>query len=210
MVKWQALLKLGSITVSTEACVQVDLLRHGVTQAGQAYIGSSDSLLTDDGWHQMEQTLSKSQDWDLVVSSPLQRCRLFAESYAKQQGLELQVEPAFREYHFGIMEGKTAQQVIDQHPGVLEAFWQDPVNCAPPQAETLADFQTRILAGASNLLRQCAGKRVLLICHGGVIRALLCHLDRKPISQLLQYPAAHGTLHSVSLTDEALCLTETS
>lgn len=175
------------------------LLRHGETTADKAYIGRSDPPLTAYGWQQMQQALADAPAWVEVIASPRQRCRLFAEQIATETGCALQIMPAFAEYNFGIMEGLTAVEVLEQHPGVLEAFWQDPLNNPPPRAEALADFELRLRSGLEQLAEQpCDGAR-LLVCHGGVIRALRCFERGESIGGLLQHSAPHGALVSMSL-----------
>jgi len=175
------------------------LLRHGETSAGKAYIGRSDPPLTALGWQQMQQALEDAPIWTEVVTSPRQRCRQFAERIAAETGCSLQIMPEFAEYDFGIMEGLTAVEVLEQYPGVLDAFWQDPLNNPPPCAELLADFEQRLRTGLKRLAEQPGNGARLVICHGGVIRALRCFEQRESIGDLLKHSAPHGALISMSL-----------
>ena len=65
--------------------LRLDLLRHGETESGGGFRGSLDDALTARGWAQMR-TAVEGGRWDLLVSSPLQRCRAFAEELAQRQG----------------------------------------------------------------------------------------------------------------------------
>ena len=69
------------MSIQTSKVTTVDVLRHGQCQGGQIFRGSTDVLLTDLGWQQMEQALENYQGWEAVVASPLRRCQLFAEQY---------------------------------------------------------------------------------------------------------------------------------
>ena len=191
------------LTVMTDS-LTLQLLRHGETTAGSAYIGRSDPALTELGWQQMEEAVAGAAGWQRIISSPRQRCLGFARQLAQQQGCPLSVMDAFAEYDFGVMEGLTAQQVLDQYPGVLENFWNDPAGCPPPGAETLAAFEQRLKAGLAQVLAESAGSSVLIICHGGVIRALRCLEQQQSVAQLLQYSAPHGELYSLQLTEQLL------
>ncbi len=182
----------------------LQLLRHGETTAGSAYIGRSDPALTALGWQQMNDAVAGLSGWQRIISSPRQRCLGFARQLAQQHNCPLTVMDAFAEYDFGVMEGLTAQQVLDQHPGVLDAFWNDPAGSPPPGAETLAAFEQRLTAGLRQLLDESAGQAVLLICHGGVIRALRCLEQQQSVAQLLQYSAPHGELYPLTLTARLL------
>lgn len=61
----------------------LDFLRHGETSLSHTLRGKTDDALTAKGWAQMQSTIAQaeqvSQAWDVIYSSPLQRCRLFAE-----------------------------------------------------------------------------------------------------------------------------------
>lgn len=203
MAGWQRLPKPGWQTAMTDS-LRLQLLRHGETTAGGAYIGRSDPALTELGWQQMEEAVAGTAGWQRIISSPRQRCLSFARQLAQQHDCPLTVMDAFAEYDFGVMEGLTAQQVLDQHPGVLENFWDNPVGCPPPEAETLAAFEQRLKAGLAQVLAESAGQSVLIICHGGVIRALRCLEQHQPVARLLQYSAPHGELYALELTEQLL------
>mgnify|MGYP000101619113 CR=1 FL=1 len=181
---------------------RLHLLRHGQTTAGKAYIGSTDVALTDLGWQQMrhsvEQYMASGETWDLVLSSPLQRCATFAREFCAEQGLAVQILADLAEYHFGDWEAKTALQVMEQFPNALEAFWSDPENNPPANAESLMGFSQRIDAVVEQIKQQHTGKKILVICHGGVMRYLLSAQQNQPLSAMLNYPVDHGELLSIN------------
>ena len=181
---------------------RLHLLRHGQTTAGKAYIGSTDVALTDLGWQQMrssvEAYLSSGGNWDLVLSSPRQRCAAFARELAEKQSLPVQIIDNLAEYHFGDWEGKTAIEVMQQFPNALEAFWQDPEANPPTNAETLPSFSLRIDQVIKQIKEQYSQQRVLVICHGGVMRYLLSAEQNQPISAMLNFPVEHGELLSIN------------
>ena len=63
--------------------IMLDLLRHGETELGHTLRGSTDDALTSKGWKIMQQTVNTALDhglqWDMILSSPLQRCLNFAQ-----------------------------------------------------------------------------------------------------------------------------------
>lgn len=180
----------------------IHLLRHGKTTAGSAYIGSTDVELTALGWEQMqssvEQYLMANSPWDCILTSPLQRCSKFAQALADQLSIPLVVKDPLREYHFGDWENKTALQVMDQYPNMLELFWSDPLHNPPHNGETLSQFSERIDAVLAEVKLSASYKKPLLICHGGVMRYLLSQEQKLPISSMLDFPVDHGQLMSIS------------
>lgn len=173
---------------------QVDLLRHGAVQGGVCFRGSTDDPLTNTGWQQMRDATHPSH-WDQVISSPLCRCADFAQAFAEQHALPLTFEPRFQEMHFGQWEGMSITELMKKNEAQLARFWSNPELYPPPEGECLSQVQGRVLAAWQNLIQTCNGQRVLLITHGGVIRILLCHLQQRPIAELLEIEVKHGGLY---------------
>jgi len=172
----------------------IDLLRHGDVSGGACYRGITNDALSERGWRQMLQRVKCFNHWDLIVSSPLQRCLRFAKDLILQRQLPLIIEPSFQEINFGDWEGKTATQIETQQLGDLAAFYQDPIKNPPPNSEPILDFQQRVLKGWQQLLQRQQGKKILIITHGGVIRALFSLLLNIPIKNSFAIQVSHGGL----------------
>ncbi|MDB6060117.1 MAG: fructose-2,6-bisphosphatase [Verrucomicrobiaceae bacterium] len=160
----------------------IDLLRHGECEGGEIFRGSTDVPLIEAGWEQMRQSLQPHSGWDCVVSSSLQRCRLFAEQFSTQHELPLSVNANFAEIHFGDWEGQKITDVEREHGASLWRFWNDPERFSPPNGETMHVFRDRVLAAIKEVLVEHGGKHILLISHGAVIRALLCDWLQMPLT----------------------------
>ena len=179
--------------------LRVDLLRHGETELGGGLRGSIDDALTDLGWAQMRAAVVGQGPWDRLVSSPLQRCARFAEELGAQQGLPVHLDKDLQELHFGAWEGQSAAALMETDAQALGLFWADPYSFTPPQGEPVADFSARVLAALKRLHATCAGERILLISHGGVMRLLLAQARGLPREQLLNVEVGHGALFSLTL-----------
>lgn len=172
----------------------IDLLRHGETERGGGFRGSLDDALTARGWQQMRDAIGNTGAWDVLVSSPLQRCAAFANELAAQRGLPLNLEPDLRELHFGDWEGCSAAELMQDNAEALGLFWADPYCFTPPGGEPLVQFEARVLAAIERLQLRFAGQRVLVICHAGVMRLLLARARGLPRERLLEVVVAHGEL----------------
>lgn len=182
----------------------VGLLRHGDVEGGRVYRGRTDDPLNTSGWVQMRAATDGLCCWEHVVSSPLQRCAAFAEEFALAHGLPLLLEERLAEIDFGDWEGLSAAQIMQESATALTDFWRDPINHPPPGGESLRQFQRRVVAAWEVLCRRYAGKRLLLITHGGVIRMLLSHLQSRPLDRIMEIEVEHAALFGLLLGDGAL------
>lgn len=183
---------------------RIDLLRHGACEGGEIYRGSTDVPLSTQGVEQMRTAAARVPDWEAVVSSPLRRCREFAGELAAERGLPLTVDDGFREMDFGEWEGRLVQAVWDEDRERARQFYADPLNNTPPGGERVYDAQARAVAAWQSQLAEHAGKRFVLVCHGGIIRLLLCHFLEMPLSAIarVQVPYAALTRLQVYHRDE--------
>jgi len=191
---------------------RIDLLRHGESQYSHTLRGHLDDELTAKGWQQMQSTIEQvtDQTWDVIVSSSLKRCAYFAEQLSKTTQLPLLVNHDLKEMYFGEWEGVSTQQIYETSPELLANFWQKPSQYCPPQAETLIQFQTRILKGFQDLLlemRKQNWQRALVVTHGGVIKLLSCLARQQPLDDLLKMQAELGKLYSFEFFEEEEQLT---
>lgn len=147
----------------------VDLLRHGQPEGGSRFRGRLDDPLSDLGWAQLRQA-TVGGGWDAVATSPLGRCRAFAEDYAGRHRLPLAVVDEFAEVGFGAWEGRSKEDIARSDPEALARFRADPVHARPPGAEPLDGFLARVAMGWERL-SELSGERLLVVCHAGVIRA---------------------------------------
>lgn len=191
---------------------RIDLLRHGESQYSHTLRGHLDDELTAKGWQQMQSTIEQvtDQKWDVIVTSSLKRCACFAEQLAKTADLPLLLNSDLKEMYFGEWEGVSTQQIYETSPELLTNFWQKPSQYCPPQAETLMQFQTRILKGFQDLLlemRKQNWQHALVVTHGGVIKLLSCLAQQQHLDDLLKMQAELGKLYSFDFFEEEEQLT---
>lgn len=181
--------------------LKLDLLRHGETELSHTLRGSTDDALTATGWQQMFDAVNQAttQQWDVIMSSPLQRCALFAEKINLQLKLPLWIESDLQEMHFGEWEAQTTQWIYDHHPEELAQFWQMPTLYTPPQGEGLLDFHHRVthaIDGMTAKMQQQNFQNALIITHGGVIKLLKTIAQQEPLDSLLSMQAELGKLNT--------------
>lgn len=178
----------------------IGLLRHGETEGGGGFLGSTDRPLSAGGFRQMDKSAAR-RDWDRIITSPLRRCREFAESLASSLNAPLRVDGRLREIHFGVLEGRTATEILIREAATLTRFWRDPIRHTPPGGEPVLAFQARVLDAWSDIVED-VGSSILVISHGGPIRVILSHVRKRPLERLLELDVPHGSLHAIRLERE--------
>ncbi len=168
----------------------VDFLRHGEASGGSYYRGSTDDPLTSLGWQQMNKAVA-DQHWDQIICSPLHRCLDFSQQLSEQTNIPLSVEADWQEICFGDWEGKTADQI---KPENLISYYQDPINHTPKNGENYLIFENRINQAWENLTHTHRGKKLLIITHAGVIRAIFKILLNLPIESIFKLQIDHSGL----------------
>jgi broad specificity phosphatase PhoE len=151
------------------------LLRHGEVKGGTCFRGQTDDPLTAKGWEQMQQAVFGYQ-WDVVISSPLCRCLDFSHWLSIQRKLPIKVVHGFSEIDFGDWEGKTAEQIEQQQPGVLSEFYEKPDQRSPGNGERISVFSQRVYESWRQVIIENAGKKLLVVTHSGVIRMIFTHI----------------------------------
>lgn len=183
--------------------LKIDLLRHGESELSHTLRGSLDDALTAKGWQQMLNSIDQSQtlpqQWDVVFSSPLQRCDMFAQHFVKERDIPLILDKNLQEMHFGDWEGQSIQQLYEQFPETLADFWQKPTQTTLPNAETMQQFHLRVSTAMSNIQQQMqlnGWQSALVVTHGGVIKLLKCMVLQQPLDDVLKMSAELGQLNS--------------
>lgn len=155
------------------------LLRHGQTDWNQyrRWQGHTDIPLNAEGMKQAGRTALRlrAERFDAVYASDLGRARMTAKLACPDAPLIL--EPRLREVRFGIMEGKSWDDMTAEEQGIVSAWWRRPYENRLPDGESMQDLHDRLVAWRSELP---AHGRFLVVTHGGPIRCLLWETLGRP------------------------------
>jgi broad specificity phosphatase PhoE len=152
------------------AVTTVLLVRHGETDWNREHRwqGWADVPLNELGRRQAAELAGRLRGvrLDAVYSSDLRRAHETAELVAAEHGLPVVADPGLREIDVGSWSGLTRPEIDERFGGE----W-------PADAETGEEHATRVRAAAARILRAHPGGTVLLVTHGGTIRALVDAFD---------------------------------
>lgn len=142
------------------------MIRHGQTEANLNRImaGSLDSPLTALGRQQADEARIIIEQLEVkptrIIHSNLSRARDTAHIINTNLGLPMDEDPDIAEIHVGELEGA---------PWEACQFFDEFID--PPSGETFPQFFQRIQRAKKRALENNPGP-VLIVCHGGVFRAL--------------------------------------
>lgn len=152
--------------------------RHGHTDANEeSHVdpssGEINEPLNEVGLQQANQLaeLLKDVEFDAVIASPLKRACQTAEIVAKHHDIEVEIDNAWREREIGEytdLETWTKLFDFDQHFSL-------------EHSEDLRVFFERIYSAIDALKQKYAGKRVLVVSHGGVHSAVYAYANELPL-----------------------------
>jgi alpha-ribazole phosphatase len=138
--------------------------------------------------------LPRPADW---LVTPLSRTRrtaetIFAHGYPR---VELGVEPGLIEQSLGEWQGLPHAELPAKLAQPAHAFWPLAGDEKPPGGESMAEVITRAGAAMERLAEAHAGREVVIVSHGGAIRAAIAHALRIGPDNAL-----HMSIQNLSLT----------
>ncbi|TVS15135.1 MAG: histidine phosphatase family protein [Planctomycetaceae bacterium] len=178
------------------------LMRHArVPLAFQGkLIGSTDVALDRSGELQALAQTDRVARWapQVCYSSPLRRCRQTAAAVVPE--LTVRFDAELREIDFGRLETRTFAEAAADDPGLTDRWATFAPDFAFPDGEDLAGFLRRVGAVAERLIRDPAAT-VLAVTHGGVIRAMICHLIGLDPRHYVAFHVPYAALAVIDLCD---------
>ena len=152
------------------------LIRHAESSwnAAGRWQGHGDPRLSDRGIaqaHALASELAREQ-LDVIVSSDLRRAAETAAILAQARGLRPLLNPRLRELDLGNWQGLTREQIERADAAVLQRFVAGDLDVRPGGGENLREIEQRARSAVTELVRAHPGRRLALVTHLGVIRAL--------------------------------------
>ena len=149
------------------------LIRHGRTEANEKwlYCGSTDLFLSEKGTEDLKGISYDVPADTLFITSGMRRTEqtlkiLFGD-------VPHRIDDRFREVDFGIFEMKSYESLKEQEDYQAWISGDNEKN-VPPKGESGEQMKVRVLEGLQDLFKEeCP---VVVVCHGGVIAAIMEHL----------------------------------
>lgn len=175
------------------------LVRHGETQwnATGRIQGHLDIPLNATGTAQAAAIGRRlgAESFDAILSSDLERALQTARPIVRHPGQTIFREARLRERHLGVLQGLTGEEAAIGQPHAWGAFKARNPDAALEGGETLGEFSQRVVGLIEELLRTHAGRRLLLVTHGGVLDAVYRHATALPLNAPRDFPIYNGSIN---------------
>ncbi len=153
------------------------LIRHAQGEENVDPSAGGDAGLTEVGREQARRLAARlaRQGLDAVYSSPLRRALETAEAVAQAAGLDVRVIDDLRE--LGLREGEDASAYNSvAAEAIKRRLLAHPTWDAFPGAEDRLAFRRRVVGAMDRVIVEQPGRRVAVVCHGGVIQTYVAHV----------------------------------
>jgi broad specificity phosphatase PhoE len=168
------------------------LARHGETDWNREgrWQGWADPPLNTTGRAQARELAEqlRATPFDAVYASDLSRAHETAEIVAAPHGVPVLIDRDLREIDIGAWSGLTRPEIDARFP-----------DGSRPDGETREQHAERVLAAVTRIARDNAGRRVLIVTHGGTLRTLHHVVSEEPY-----HPVANCAVLEVHFRDDRL------
>lgn len=177
------------------------IVRHPETDANidGRFVGQGESEYTVEGRRQARRLPRKIARFrpDIVWSSPLQRALTVARRAADLASVELRVDRRLIELDFGEAHALTWEEIAEAGIPFNYRSAEEPV---APGGESRNQLEARVSGVVDDAIAE--GGRHTLVCHAGVMRAVLAYTLHLAGDQLWAFAIHNAQLAHVRVIDE--------
>ncbi len=182
------------------------LVRHAQTQFNKDHIfqGITDNGLNEEGFKQavLIANYFEQVDIDEIFSSPLNRVIQTATPLAEKKNKEIIILDNFFEVNCGKWEGKNWFYLVENENDSLKKWLLD-ADFKAPDGESLLDVYNRVEKDLFKILSEPEKDRtIVLYGHGGVNRAIICHLLGIPINRAFRFEQSNACINLFEISDK--------
>jgi alpha-ribazole phosphatase len=183
---------------SAPGAARLLLVRHGEVEEwarGRIY-GRLDPSLSAEGRAQADAAAAAvaAEQPRGLYASPSLRARETAAPIERRCALALTVDERLREIGFGEFEGLTFAEAEARDPVIWRDWMERPGQVRFPGGECWDDVRSRALGAFEAIASAHPAEAVVVVTHGGVIRALLAAALELPADRTFRLEIAFGSI----------------
>lgn len=190
---------------------RVLLIRHAQSQWNEAgkYQGFSDIALSEKGRLQAKLLRDRLKNTKIhaFYSSDLSRALETAAIVAEPHGLPVNPVPELRELNFGLWEGLTYEEILDNYQSICEQWCLKPGSVAVPQGESFEKLKARAYKALTNLVHNHQEETILVVSHGGTVRSIICAVLDLELDCIWRLRQDNAALNIIDFYENAAIIT---
>lgn len=171
--------------VSKPVTTRVCFIRHGETDwnVEKRIQGHTDISLNETGRAQALAMAFNAahQRFQAIYSSDLKRAHETAQLLAQREDQEVRLLPQFRERHYGLFQGITADEGAVRHPQAYAHYVARDLDYDFETGEPLRLFADRVADGIDWLVRHHSGQTIAVVSHSGVLDVIYRRATGRPL-----------------------------
>ncbi|MES0491539.1 MAG: histidine phosphatase family protein [Leptospirales bacterium] len=193
---------------------KIVLINHADTSVTDgSFLGLEDLPVSDKGKKDLEQmrpAIKIDMNNYVIYTSTLKRAIQSADIlFPNAEKIE---NVRLNEIDFGDWSGKKMNDIMREFPEEIKSWMSDYTSFAFPGGESISGFFNRLQECSESILKN-TDKNLILVCHGGVIRHLICHylglpynhhmaftIDRPSIN-IIDHFGKNGVLRALNLKE---------
>jgi len=139
-----------------------------------------------------------AENFDAIYSSDLARALRTASPVVASPENDIIRERRLRERHLGVLQGLTSDEAMTRQPDAWRTFKSRDANLELAGGESLGEFSRRVVDFVEDVRARHAGRRVLVVTHGGVLDAAYRHATAMAISAIRDFPIYNASINVIS------------
>ncbi|PEC49277.1 hypothetical protein COJ46_05740 [Bacillus sp. AFS077874] len=187
--------------------MRIFLIRHteSIGNRQKVYAGMTDFNLTEKGLSQIGGVITQftkmiePTSHYTLYSSPLRRCTLLSDAIEELIGESKIVDHRLQETNFGLFEGKSYTDLLNEVPEVVEKWNEDLIHFQIPNGESLKQCAERVNTFCHDI--RSKNEDVMVVSHGGIMKLLLLNLLNLDLSHFWKFYTSNGCIIEIEYND---------
>ncbi len=198
----------SEMRIEAEEGTRVILVRHGRTAWNDEgrLMGRADIPLDTVGLGQAEGLVDRVRALApaAIIASPLTRTMATAQPLADALGLVIETDSRWVEVDVGALEGLTWAAVEADFPDFHARMHRDPGGTSRPFGESDIEVRDRAVAAFADCMARHPGESVVVVSHGGTIRAVLAWALGVPLGEKWRLIVDNASMSAIEMTRRGL------
>ncbi|MBN1353847.1 MAG: histidine phosphatase family protein [Candidatus Omnitrophica bacterium] len=110
------------------------------------------------------------------------------------------------EYNFGIFEGLTYSEIMENYPTLYRNWISNPLNILFPEGEGFEEFKKRVFDALSLIVSLNKDKTIAIVTHSGPIRLILCEARGCGFEKFWEANQGNATFSVIDYSDDCIAV----